>query len=195
MTTSTPYGFPPTCSSSQRSSTSSCSFEKASAPSTPSPPARLTAATTSRQWLKAKRGSSMPSRSQTRVRKKSAPLGCEAHRHPLDAVDEVRAQALDRPGQLDVRQAAQQLLEHDLDLQAGQVGAQAEVMPDAKGEVVVRRAADVETVGVREDLLVAGGRAIPDGQLVALADRLGPPLRGARRRAPGGPGRRDPRPP
>src|SRR5437667_2634545 len=34
------------------------------APSTPKPPARLTAATTSRQWLKASRGNSIPSMSQ-----------------------------------------------------------------------------------------------------------------------------------
>src|SRR3984957_17578143 len=34
------------------------------APSTPKPPARLTAATTSRQWLKASRGKSIPSISQ-----------------------------------------------------------------------------------------------------------------------------------
>src|SRR5256885_14926184 len=34
------------------------------APSTPKPPARLTAATTSRQWLKANRGNSIPSMSQ-----------------------------------------------------------------------------------------------------------------------------------
>src|SRR5258706_11020976 len=34
------------------------------APSTPNPPARLTAATTSRQWLKASRGNSIPSMSQ-----------------------------------------------------------------------------------------------------------------------------------
>src|SRR5258707_11057674 len=35
------------------------------APSTPNPPARLTAATTSRQWLKANRGNSIPSMSQS----------------------------------------------------------------------------------------------------------------------------------
>jgi hypothetical protein len=34
------------------------------APSTPKPPARLTAATTSRQWLKANSGNSIPSMSQ-----------------------------------------------------------------------------------------------------------------------------------
>src|SRR5436190_3474276 len=68
MTTSTPYGLPSTFSSIHFSSISSCSCEKASAPSTPIPPARLTAATTSRQWLKAKIGRSMPNMSQTRVR-------------------------------------------------------------------------------------------------------------------------------
>ena len=36
----------------------------ATAPSTPKPPARLTAATTSRQWLKASSGNSIPSMSQ-----------------------------------------------------------------------------------------------------------------------------------
>src|SRR3954453_12596146 len=40
------------------------SGECAVAPSTPKPPARLTAATTSRQWLKASSGNSMPSMSQ-----------------------------------------------------------------------------------------------------------------------------------
>src|SRR5436305_1947218 len=47
---------------------SSVSGECATAPSTPSPPAFDTAATTSRQWLKARIGNSMPRRSQTGVR-------------------------------------------------------------------------------------------------------------------------------
>src|SRR5436190_16454746 len=68
MTTSTPYGLPSTCSSIQLSSISNWTVENASAPSTPMPPARLTAATTSRQWLKAKIGRSMPNISQTGVR-------------------------------------------------------------------------------------------------------------------------------
>jgi hypothetical protein len=67
MTTSTPYGFPPTCESIQSSSTASCSGVKASAPSTPKPPAFVTAATTSRQWLNAKMGNSMPSDSESCV--------------------------------------------------------------------------------------------------------------------------------
>src|SRR6188768_2985710 len=48
-------------SSIQANSISSCSGVKPTAPSTPNPPARLTAATTSRQWVKAKIGNSMPS--------------------------------------------------------------------------------------------------------------------------------------
>ena len=66
--TSTPYGRSPTSFSIQSSSMSSCSGVKATAPSTPMPPALLTAATTSRQWLKARIGNSMPRRSQTGVR-------------------------------------------------------------------------------------------------------------------------------
>src|SRR5439155_13408982 len=129
MTTSTPYGFPPTCSSIQSSSTSSWSFENASAPITPSPPARLTAATTSRQWLNAKIGNSMPKRSQMRVFT-SAPCRLEPHRHALDAVDEVRAQALDPAVELHVGEAPEELLEHDLDLEPREGRAEAEVVPE-----------------------------------------------------------------
>ena len=68
MTTSTPYGASPTCSSIQSSSIPSCSGEKPTAPSTPKPPALLTAATTSRQWVKAKIGYSIPSWSHSGVR-------------------------------------------------------------------------------------------------------------------------------
>ena len=46
---------------------SSCSGEWATAPSTPNPPALVTAATTSRQWLKARIGNSTPSISLTLV--------------------------------------------------------------------------------------------------------------------------------
>ena len=54
-------------SSIQARSISSCSGLWATAPSTPKPPALVTAATTSRQWLKAKIGNSIPRRSQTSV--------------------------------------------------------------------------------------------------------------------------------
>src|SRR6266498_2039752 len=60
MTMSVPYGLPSTCPSIQLSSMSSSSGVYASAPSTPKPPARLTAATTSRQCENAKIGNSIP---------------------------------------------------------------------------------------------------------------------------------------
>src|SRR6266446_5736907 len=141
---------------------------------TSTPPARLTAATTSRQWLKAKMGNSMPSRSQMRVCiiSPGPPLRCEADGHALDAVDEVRTQPRHGSGQLDVGQPAQELFEHDLDLEAGEVGAETEVVTDAEGEVVVRVAAHVEAVGVREDLLVPVGGDVPQRHLLPLADLL-----------------------
>src|SRR3954451_17236104 len=61
---STPYGLPSTWSSIHASSISSDSGVKLAPPSTPKPPARLTAATTSRQWLKANSGKSTPTRSR-----------------------------------------------------------------------------------------------------------------------------------
>ena len=69
---STPNGLPLTSASIQLRSMSSCSGEWATAPSTPHPPALVTAATTSRQWLKAKIGTSMPTRSVAAVRMRSA---------------------------------------------------------------------------------------------------------------------------
>src|SRR5436190_16943607 len=94
-------------------------------------------------------------------------------RHPLDAVEEVRAQPLDRPRELDLANPRNELLERDLDLEPGQVGAEAEVdAAGAEGHVQVRVAADVEAVGVVEDLLVAVPGGEPGGDLVALADRL-----------------------
>src|SRR5947209_2437391 len=58
--TSMPYGLPSQCSSIHFISTSRVSGVNATPPSTPKPPARLTAATTSRQWLNANRGNSTP---------------------------------------------------------------------------------------------------------------------------------------
>jgi hypothetical protein len=54
-------------SSIHANSISSCSGVKPTAPSTPNPPALLTATTTSRQWVKAKIGNSMLSSSQMGV--------------------------------------------------------------------------------------------------------------------------------
>src|SRR3954453_9368602 len=68
MIRSTPYGRSPTCSSIHARSISSCSGVCATAPSTPMPPALLTAATTSRQCEKARIGTSMPNISVIAVR-------------------------------------------------------------------------------------------------------------------------------
>src|SRR5581483_5747585 len=173
ITTSTPYGFPPTCASIQSSSTSSASaVGKASAPRTPSPPALLTAATTSRQWLNAKIGNSMPKVSQRRVRtaRLLAPLGREFDGDALDPADEVRAQPRHGPGESDVRQPAEQLLEHDLDLEPREVRAETEVRPDPETQVIVRLPADVEHVAVWEDRFVAVRGPVPERHALVLAD-------------------------
>src|SRR3982750_3236074 len=101
------------CSSIQLSSISSCSGLKPTAPSTPKPPALLTATTTSRQWVKAKIGNSIPSWSQMSVcmgmspgrverNRLAAGRGCERDRHRLDAVDEVALHAADLTVELQV---------------------------------------------------------------------------------------------
>ena len=72
-------------------------------------------------------------------------------------------------GELEVGHAARRLLEHDLDLEPGQVGAEAEVdAAAAEGDVVVRRAADVERVRVVEHVVVAVAGQVVDDDLVAL---------------------------
>src|SRR5439155_67247 len=92
--------------------------------------------------------------------------------HALDAVDERRLEHVGRPRDLDVGQAVQQLVEHHLDLAAGEVRAQAEVRaarPEA--DVVVRRARGVEAVGIGPERLVAVRRVVPEDDLVAAAMR------------------------
>ena len=74
-----------------------------------------------------------------------------------------------------------ELLEHHADLQAGEVGAEAEVRAAAaEGDVLVRRAPDVEAERVVEHVLVAVGRDVEDDDLVAFGDAPG---RGSRCRA------------
>src|SRR5436190_24396836 len=104
------------CSSIHWSSISSCSGLNPTAPSTPKPPAFDTATTTSRQWVKAKMGNSMPRSSQMGVRigggsfQRVLVTGWSpGDRHPLDAVDEVAAEALGRSGQGDVGEALDDL--------------------------------------------------------------------------------------
>src|SRR3954470_6630849 len=76
----------------------------------------------------------------------------DADRHALDAVEEVRPQPVHRPGELDAAQPRQELLEDDADLHARQVGTEAGVhAARPEGDLLVRRAADVEREGILED--------------------------------------------
>src|SRR5207249_6206217 len=89
-----------------------------------------------------------------------------------DAVDERRPQAIRRSGDLEVRQPAEELLEHYRDLPPREVRTEAEVRPAAEAQVVVRIATDVEAERLGEHRLVAVGRAIEEQHLVAFADFL-----------------------
>ena len=99
------------------------------------------------------------------------------HRHVLDAADEVRQQPLRLTGQLHVGHARDQLGEDELQLHAGQVGAQAEVRTAAaERDVRVRVARDVEDERVVPHLFVAVGGDVPDDDAVTGLDRPAPDL-------------------
>ena len=69
------------------------------------------------------------------------------------------------------RAVAQQLAQQRLDLDAGDVRAEAEVRSAApEGDLVVRRASDVEAVGLSEGALVAVCGAVVHDDLVAGCD-------------------------
>ena len=101
--------------------------------------------------------------------------GRERDGHLLDPGDEVGRPAGQRAaldGEAEVGQAGQQPLDHDLELQPGQLVAQAEVGAEAEGHVRVGAAGDVEGVGVVEDRLVAVGRRVEEEELLARPDRV-----------------------
>src|SRR5690606_12345363 len=98
-------------------------------------------------------------------------------RHPLDAVDEVAAEAVGWRGEVDVGEAVDDLAHGGLDLGPGEARAEAVVdAATAEGHVVVRRAAHVEAVRVVEDLLVAVRRRVVHDDLLAGLDRHPPAL-------------------
>ena len=75
-------------------------------------------------------------------------------------------------GELDVVEAAEQLLEDGADLDAGEMGAEAEVAAEAEGEVARRvLRADVEAERVGEHLVVAVGRRVRQVEQVAGLER------------------------
>ena len=89
----------------------------------------------------------------------------------LHAGDEVRAQPVDGPDELHVGDAGEQFLEEHLQLQSGELGAEAQVRAvAAERDVVVRRAPDVEAVGLGELGVVVVRRHEPHHHFVARAD-------------------------
>ena len=187
MTTSMPYGRPSVFRSIQsRTASSSAGSLKRTQPSTPRPPARLTAAATCSDGVKPTMGCSMPSRSHRGVRTVlfTGPLtgGCPARARWAPAYSRAQRvvglaghRAPDRAGEPD---AARDLVAGDVAadvlLQRGRVGFRAgpglHQRRHPLPEQVVGHADDqrVEHVGVRfqralhllgEDLLAAGVHA------------------------------------
>src|SRR6478752_7024099 len=92
----------------------------------------------------------------------------ELHSHALVAADEVGG-PVSRFGwvhQAQVGEPIEHLLEDDAQLEAGEAGAQAEVRPEAEGDVLVRRATDVELEWIREHGFIAIGRRIEQQELL-----------------------------
>src|SRR5262245_2636885 len=107
-----------------------------------------------------------------------------AHRKRLQPEEPV----VPRPGvgsrRLEGREAVDQLLEEDADLEAREVRAEAVVDALPEGEVGVRVAQEVEAEGLAEDALVAVGGHLPRGHLVAGRELLAAELDLVRDRAP-----------
>ena len=139
---------------------------------------------------RAQRGESRGRRPRRRGRGRRCVIGAtrskccarrDHHRHRGEAVHEVRLRARRLAHHLDHREALQDLLPQDLQLQLGQAVADAAVDAEAEGQVLARpRAVDDEGVGLLDRCLVAVARDVPHHHLVALADRA---CRRARRRA------------
>src|SRR5689334_24411451 len=85
----------------------------------------------------------------------SGPIASPSPRngHLVDAVHDVAVlvpQFVPRLGEADVRNTPEQCLEHHLQLDASQLGADAVVQPVPEGDVLAIATADVELVRVRE---------------------------------------------
>src|SRR5690349_17364734 len=97
----------------------------------------------------------------------------DIHVEVLDPVDEVGQQAVRLADGGDVRRPGQQLPEHDGDLAASQVGAEAEVgAGTAEARVGVRVAGQVEAERLVEHVLVPVGRVVEQHDLVAGRERV-----------------------
>src|SRR5688572_17000533 len=105
--------------------------------------------------------------------RRRAPL-CRARPQPyrqrLELVDERRLHVARLAVDRDLRIAPERLLHEGPQLEPRQGGAQAVVAAARAEGLVLGPAAQVEGVGVVVDVLVAVGRDVPHGDLVALAD-------------------------
>src|SRR5437867_5854598 len=90
--------------------------------------------------------------------------------HALDPPDEARVHAVHRPRELHLVQPRHEALHDLLQLEPGEVRAEAEVDADAEAVVLVRGAVDAERERVVEHVLVAVGRRVEDAARLALAD-------------------------
>ncbi len=84
----------------------------------------------------------------------------------------VAPRPFDRTGDLDVAHAVAELVEHDANLEARQVGTETVVHAVAESEVRVRIAGEVEAEGLGEHTLVAVRGGLPEHDLVAGVHRL-----------------------
>lgn len=75
-------------------------------------------------------------------------------------------------GEPEVAEVGREGPEDGAELPAGEVGAEAEVLAVAEGDMGVRVAADIEAVGVGELALVSVGRGVPEDDGVAGVDVL-----------------------
>lgn len=64
----------------------------------------------------------------------------------LDTANKGRAKAFRRAIELDIREATEDLLEDNTEFETGEARAEAEVLANPEGEVLVRGAGDVEAV-------------------------------------------------
>src|ERR1700677_1877898 len=107
----------------------------------------------------------------------------KAHRQRLQLVGERRLDIGGRICDLDVGEGRERLLDQDLQLEARERSAQAEVAASRPERLVLGVACDVEAVRGLEATLVAVGRRGPHHPLLALADLLAAQLRVAGGRA------------
>src|SRR5271165_2792559 len=90
------------------------------------------------------------------------------HRHMFDTADKAGTQTLDWTGRLHIFDPLQQAPKDYLQLEARDVGAEAEVLANSEGNVRVRIARDVELERLFEDVLVAIGRGIVERERLAF---------------------------